>query len=660
MDHGKPREVHRPRAPRQPIDLGKEPPLSVDGNAAGAIDPRRVSLQWFTATILTGLCGAALMGGAVFASLDGETSFATVPERFEGMLRNALGRGDERTATHKSDRLPAYTEPSITRQIIRVSTTTKVGNREIVRVRPFVRIAGSLSMSISDLSAHIPPFNPQRMLTADSGPDAADTQAASNSAAPDAEVSFVTRDLGPLLAHVHLAVVMPNDEVLAHVRETANWNGGVSGGAVAGLTGTRLAYASEDGGVDPYAGFEARIVPENVTLLPKTAEETTGGNPWTEKTVSAKKGDSVTGLLQDLGATSADARAIAQLLGPHGRPGGLKEGERLRVLLSPSESGRGLKPVRVILVDNAAATAEVAFSDIGKYVAVDVANVNDNLVQMARDEEEDDRTGVRLYQSLYESALRDRVPRPVIDDIVRIYSYDVDYQHKVQPGDSFEVLYAPDDDKANSSGPADVMFASITLGGETRKFYRFQTPDDGIVDYYDENGKSAKKFLVRKPVNDGIMRSGFGFRRHPILGYAKMHTGVDWAAPLGTPIFAAGDGIVEKAGWESGYGKYVRIKHNNGYETAYGHMTAFARGIEPGTRVHQGQTIGFVGSTGLSTGSHVHFEILVNGRFVDPMRIRLPRGRSLQGPLLASFDQERDRIDAMMTRAPVRTAESTP
>lgn len=156
------------------------------------------------------------------------------------------------------------------------------------------------------------------------------------------------------------------------------------------------------------------------------------------------------------------------------------------------------------------------------------------------------------------------------------------------------------------------------------------------------------------------MRSGFGLRRHPILGYTKMHTGVDWAAPSGTPIYASGNGVVEKVGWESGYGKYIRVRHNNGYETAYGHMTAYARRIDEGTRVRQGQVIGFVGSTGLSTGSHLHYEILVNGRFVDPMRIKLPRGRVLEGALLANFDKERERLDGIMARKPARVASSAP
>ena len=247
------------------------------------------------------------------------------------------------------------------------------------------------------------------------------------------------------------------------------------------------------------------------------------------------------------------------------------------------------------------------------------------------DEEEDDGKGVRLYQSIYETALRNQVPRPVIDDLIRIYSYDVDFQRKVQPGDSFEILFAGEDENAGDNGKAEVLFASLTTGGETRKFYRYQTTDDNVVDYYDESGKSAKKFLVRKPLADGIVRSGFGSRNHPILGYTKMHTGVDWAASMGTPIFASGNGTIDKVGWEGGYGKYIRIRHANGYETAYGHMSAFARGMEPGKKVRQGQVIGYVGSTGLSTGAHLHYEILINGRFVDPMKIKLPRGRVLDG-----------------------------
>ncbi|HEY0441083.1 MAG TPA: M23 family metallopeptidase, partial [Xanthobacteraceae bacterium] len=416
--------------------------------------------------------------------------------------------------------------------------------------------------------------------------------------------------------------------------------------------GPRLAYATE-GNLDPYAGFEPRIVPENITLLPKTASQITGGSNANERTIVAKKTDSVTSIVRELGATAEEAKAIVAALGPRGRDGGLKDGQKLRILLSPI--GSRLQPVRVMVMGDTAPEVVVAFTDTGKYVSVDVQTAETTQVAEA-DEDDEDTGAVRLYQSLYETALRQQVPRPMVDELVRIYSYDVDFQRKVQAGDSFELLYPGEDE---TEGKSEVLYAALTVGGETKRYYRFQTQDDGVVDYYDETGKSAKKFLVRKPVDAAIMRSGYGWRRHPILGYSKMHTGVDWSAPRGTPIFASGSGVVERAGWEGGYGKQVRIRHAYGYETAYGHMTAFARGIAPGSKVRQGQVIGYVGSTGLSTGAHVHYEILVNGRFVDPMRIKLPRGRSLEGPLLAGFEQERERVDGMMNR-PSRVAEVEP
>ncbi len=642
------------------IDLGHEPPLSVDGSEAAVIDRRRVSVQWFSGTILTGLCGAALIGGAVFASLDGEMTFAKVPERVEGALRGAFGANDKTASLRKSDRLPPPGETTAARNVVRVSTVTRVGNRDVMRVRPFIRIAGNLSMTTSDLSAKIPPFNAQRMLSdvGSPAPAAADDPNAADAAEPDAEVSFVTKDLAPILPKAKLAAVVALDEVLMRVRDASNWHGNSSGVRYASLANAtadaaqpdlKMAYAPEGTTADPYAGFETRVVPENVTLLAKTKDQVTGGNPSGERVHVVKKGDTVTSVLRDQGATAEEAKAIAATLGAHGRDGGLKEGEKLRILMAPAGPGQRLQPYRVVVANDTAVEAVAALSDLGKYVAVDVQSMN-TVTETAdnSEDDDDDGTGVRLYQSIYETALRNKVPPGVIEDMVRIYSYDVDFQRKVQPGDSFDVFYAGEDEGASITEKPEVLFASLTVGGETKKYYRFQTPDDAVVDYYDESGKSAKKFLVRKPVNNAIMRSGFGIRRHPILGYVKMHTGVDWATPYGTPIFASGNGVIEKAEWEGGYGKYVRIKHNNGYETAYGHMSAFAKGMEPGKRVRQGQVIGFVGSTGQSTGAHVHYEILVNGRFVDPMRIKLPRGRSLDGPLMANFEKERDRLDAMM------------
>jgi murein DD-endopeptidase MepM/ murein hydrolase activator NlpD len=634
------------------IDLGNEPPLSVDGEIGIGVDRRRVSVQWFSGTILTGLCGAALMGGAVFASLDGETNFAAIGERYE-QVKNVI----DKAVSRKSNRLPPVGEANAARQQIPISTITKVGNREVVRKRTLVRVETNLSLSTTELSVNIPAFNPQRML-ADSDTNAANTENAG--AEPDAEVSFVTRDLAGVLPRARVTALVAIEDVINQVRDEAKWTGSITPThsqaryMVASMQPTaKLSYLTE-GIDDPYANIGVSAVPQNVTLLPKTASQTTGGTGGNERTVAVRKGDSVGNVLRDLGATADEIKAIVAALGAKGRDGALKDGQKLRILLSPVIGGARMQPARVVLSGDSGVDAVVALSDMGKYVSFDTQSAENAITESSDDE--DDPNGVRLYQSIYETALRNQIPRPVVDELIRIYSYDVDFQRKVKPGDSFSVLYAGDDETASGEAKNEVQFASLTVDGETKKYYRYQSPDDGVVDFYDETGKSAKKFLVRKPVADGIMRSGFGVRNHPVLGYTRAHTGVDWAAPIGTPIYASGNGTIEKMGWEGGYGRYIRMRHANGYETAYGHMSAFAKGVDVGKNVRQGQIIGFVGSTGLSTGPHLHYEIIINTRFVDPMKVKLPRGRVLDGSALAGFDKARTRLDAYMTPSTTRTA----
>jgi len=661
LDHGKPRVPNRSRLESEAIDLGNEPPLSVDGETGGIVDRRRVSVQWFSGTILTGVCGAALMGGAVFTALDGEINFATMPERIESALRPAFSSmGDRLPATRKGDRLPPLGDSNAARQIIRDSTASRVGDREIMRVRPYVRVAANLSMTPTELTANLPPFSAQRLLAAAGTEGNAPTDDAPR-AESDAEVSFVTRDLADMLPKAKIVAVLAVDDIIASVRDATSANArmlarGAIGGTNNGADPSgRLAFATEGDG-DPSSSFRGRIFPENITLLPKTANQITGGNTWNERVLIVKKNENISKILSDLAAAPEDIKMIASALGPRGRDNGLKEGQKLRILLTMTGMPPHPQPIRVIVAGENAVEAIVALSDKGKYVSADVQSMNTEATETA---ENDDGAGIRLYQSIYETAMRYQIPKQAIESLIRIYSYDVDFYYKTQPGDSFDVLYAGDDENPGADNKNDIMFASLTVGGDSKKFYRFQTPDDGIVDYYDETGKSVKKFLVRKPVATGILRSGFGDRNHPLLGVMKFHTGVDWAAPLGTSIYASGNGVIDKVGWESGYGKYVKIRHANGYETAYGHMTAFARSIVPGARVRQGQVIGYIGSTGLSTGPHLHYEIIVNGHWVDPMRLKLPRGRVLEGPVLASFEQERNRLDRLVTRAGSRLAQTS-
>ncbi len=662
LDQARLRGANR-RLDAETINLGNEPPLSVDGGTGGLVDRRRLSIQWFAGTILTGLCGAALMGGAVYASLDGETNFALAPEHVELSLRGPLA-SSRLSGIHKTDRIAAVSESSVARQIVRVPISTRVRERELVRTRTFVRVTGNLALSLSEISANIPPFNPQKLLT----DGVANTDEPAPSAEPDAEVTFVTCDfssagakskatsavcdLNSLLPKVKQSALLPIEEVIARVRDVASKTASsplLANADSSATPGIRLNYAAE-GETDPYLGFAARVVPENITLLPKASSS----NDWSEHAVIVKKGETVGSILRELGGTPEEIKGILVALGAHAKDGAVKEGQKLRVLTASVGLGH-MKPLRLIISGDNGVEAAAAISDTGKYVAVDIRNVAAGIAEGDEDDASDDGSGVRLYQSIYETALRNNVPTPAIEEMIRIYSYDVDFQRKVQAGDSFDVMYSDDE---NNDGKSEVRYVSLTVGGETKRYYHYQTADDGAYDYYDETGKSAKKFLVRKPVAIGIMRSGFGERNHPLLHYMKSHTGVDWAAPFGTPIFAAGNGAIDEIGLKGGYGKYIRIRHANGYQTAYGHMTAFARGLNVGSRVRQGQVIGFVGSTGLSTGAHVHYEILVNDRFVDPMRIKLPRGRVLDGTVLALFEKTREQLDSVMARAPGRVAQS--
>ena len=244
-----------------------------------------------------------------------------------------------------------------------------------------------------------------------------------------------------------------------------------------------------------------------------------------------------------------------------------------------------------------------------------------------------------IEDSLYNAAQQADMPVAVLSQLIRIFSFDVDFQREVQRGDGFEVVYDHGYDAAGAPVVAgEITYAAMTLSGRTLRYYRF-TPRSGITDYFSPSGQSVKKTLMRTPVDGARLSSGYGRRMHPILGYNKMHRGVDFAARTGTPIMAAGDGVIDQIGWNGAYGKYVRIRHNSTYKTAYAHLSRYRRGLKRGSRVRQGQTIGYVGSTGRSTGPHLHYEVLINGRQRNPMGLKLPAGEKLRGADMTRFKQ---------------------
>ena len=251
-----------------------------------------------------------------------------------------------------------------------------------------------------------------------------------------------------------------------------------------------------------------------------------------------------------------------------------------------------------------------------------------------------------ILESLYKSATKEKIPANIIIEFARIYGFQVDFQRDIRKKDSFQIMYEvfiDDNNKTIESG--NILFSNLKLSGENHSLYYFDKK--GSEGHFDKNGRSVQKALMKTPINGARLSSSFGMRKHPIDGFNKMHRGTDFAAPMGTPIMASGNGVIKKAGWCGGGGNCVVIKHNSTYQTVYAHMSKFAKGIKRGVRVKQGQTIGFVGSTGKSTGPHLHYEVIVNGKKVNSQKLKLPSGKILKGDERVLFETKKIKLDVL-------------
>lgn len=277
------------------------------------------------------------------------------------------------------------------------------------------------------------------------------------------------------------------------------------------------------------------------------------------------------------------------------------------------------------------------------------------------------RVAAAIASSLSEAGHAGGVPADIMGEVIRAFSYDVDFQRDLQPGDTYEIVFERIEDEAGTLARAgNVLYAAMTLSGKPMEVYRF-APEGERPDFYTPKGESTRKALLRTPIDGARISSGFGMRKHPILGYSRKHEGIDFAAPQGTPIFAAGDGAVVKVGRNGAYGKYILLRHKSGYATAYGHISRFAKGLKPGSRVRQGQVIAYVGNTGRTTGPHLHYEVLQGGQRINPMSVRLPLGEKLIGAALREFkahkaatDRLRDELRGRVLLVATRETRSCP
>lgn len=359
------------------------------------------------------------------------------------------------------------------------------------------------------------------------------------------------------------------------------------------------------------------------------------------RTLAVGRGDTLMKLLVNAGVDRGESQEVVSALRRLYDPRKLSIGQELTFTFARDEGA--LKLTEIAFAPSVERSVAVRRTAEGEFKA------EQTVVQltpaMAR------ATG-KIDDSLFLAARRHGMPMPVLNELIKLFSYDVDFQREIQPGDSFEVVF---DRMLDAGGRAakdgDILYASMTLSGQTLRYWRYSPSDSKEPEYFNDKGQSVRKALLRTPIDGARLTSSFGMRRHPILGFTAMHKGVDFGAATGTPIQAAGDGVVELAGWNGAYGKYVRIRHNGTFSTAYGHMSTFGRDVAAGRRVRQGEVIGYVGTTGRSTGPHLHYEVLRDGKQINPMSVRFPTGRVLEGRELQRFRDAIRELEARGARA---------
>ena len=362
------------------------------------------------------------------------------------------------------------------------------------------------------------------------------------------------------------------------------------------------------------------------------------------KNVRVRSGDTLMNALLRAGCERAEAHAAIAALSELYNPRKLKVGQMLTVVLASNGADRGPLLHGFTLAAEPGRIVKVGRSEHGGFAAREVEMPLASVLVHA---------GGRIESSLYRAATKAGVPTSVMMDMIRAFSFDVDFQREIQRGDDFVVLFARYLDEAGAVvREGAVSYAALTLRGQPLKIYRYTTRD-GFTDYYNEKGHSVRKALLRTPIDGARLSSGYGKRKHPILGFTKMHRGVDFAAPNGAVIVAAGDGVVEQIGWNGNYGRYIRIRHRGQYSTAYAHLSRIAKSLYRGRRIEQGEVIGRVGSSGRSTGPHLHYEVLRNGRQINPLRVKLPAGARLKGAELAAFQATRRKIERELAARPL-------
>lgn len=630
--------------------LGDAEPLQARRTPAES-DRRGISFRWFGGSIMTGLASVSLMGGALYTALDGRENLAIPAQAYE---KEDPENGTGAARIEKSGRpyltaaLPETPEPG---KVFMVPTVTREGDQDVVKLKPFMHLDLPLA-AVPRREVDYPRFDPLAIFS-ENGKAEPIAYTAEQIYGADVEGEISLKIEPYPLGDPNISVVsrQTSEDIESIVRNTAPTLdvGGTALTSVPYFDAAR--FSAEDSSVLSTPGLT--ITAENVSVISRVDPEAYPGMRYLERKAAVKSELPIALVLQGEGLGESEAIEFANAIAANLASENFLGGDRLMMsfLAMPEKDGGGQSLARISVYRD------------GRHMVSVVRKKSGALAYAAPPDTAPGETGSKgpkppvllarnklpnIYNAVYRAALNEGLDVETVNRLIRIIAFDVDFRTQITTQDRLELFLSLEEGQNALTENAEILYAGVTLGDITRQYYRFGDPETGAVDYYDETGKSAKQFLLRQPVPNGVFRSPYGMRRHPITRVRKMHWGVDWSAPRGTPILAAGNGIVEKAGWAGGSGKRTILRHANGYETYYLHQTSFAKGIKPGVRVRQGQVIGYVGSTGLSTGPHLHYEVHVNNNRVNPMKIKLPRGKVFRGEELVAFENERNRIDALL------------
>ena len=589
------------------------------------------------------------MGGALFAALEGRQQLANPAQAFQRLPDDGSGIHAAVRGNHPGLFAKAQKEDS---NIMMVSTISRVGDKNVVKQKPFMKIKSAMALA-SLTNVEYPAFNALAVFS-ESGKSEILARNMDFMYGADVE-SEVTLNITSF-PYNQMAENQKRRQHISEIEEQVRFAASKTDsrdtyqGALAFFDSERFSLEENEAFL---SSGDVTITAENVSVLQKHSDRNFLGERYEERFIEVRAEASISEVFLSEGLNIQEASEIDRVLSSDLGTSLLQKGDVLQSYFryqgqSSIEGPQSIE--RVSVFRGKTHLVSVARTDDQRFVYAIPPESASKIISESGDRLNIPNTNLpSVYDGIYRAALAEGLTEKQAGELVRIFAFDVDFKSRIKPEDTLEAFVSIEDGKETATENSEILYAAITLGGLKRKYYRFTDEQTGIVDYYDEDGKSAKKFLLRKPVPAGRFRSPYGKRWHPILKYRKMHWGVDWAAPRGTPIIAAGNGVVKEAGWSgSGYGKQTIIRHANGYETSYSHQTAIAKGIRSGVRVKQGQIIGYVGSTGLSTGPHLHYEVSVNSNRVDPMRIRLPQGKVLKDSELAAFEEERDRIAALV------------